>query len=86
MNEWINGNMKAWMNEWIKSLHISYYFFALNITPFSDRDSALFKVFFHKSEGRWFDPSRCDLEFFIDIKSFLSQYGPGFDSASNKNK
>ena len=26
------------------------------------------------------------LEFFIDIKSFLSHYGPGVDSASNKNE
>ena len=26
------------------------------------------------------------LEFFIDIKSFQSHYGPGVDSASNKNE
>ena len=26
------------------------------------------------------------LEFFIDIKSFFSQYGPGFDLSSNKNE
>jgi len=26
------------------------------------------------------------LEFFIDIKSFLSHYGPGVDSASNRNE
>ena len=26
------------------------------------------------------------LEFFIDIKSFRSHYGPGFDSASNRNE
>ena len=26
------------------------------------------------------------LEFFIDIKSFRSHYGPGVDSASNRNK
>ena len=25
-------------------------------------------------------------EFFIDIKSFLSHYGPGVDSASNRNE
>jgi len=25
-------------------------------------------------------------EFFIDIKSFRSHYGPGFDSASNRNE
>ena len=26
------------------------------------------------------------LEFFIDIKSFRSHFGPGVDSASNRNK
>ena len=26
------------------------------------------------------------VEFFIDIKSFRSHYGPGFDSASNINE
>ena len=26
------------------------------------------------------------LEFFIDIKSFQSHYGPGVNSASNRNK
>jgi len=26
------------------------------------------------------------LEFFTDIKSFLSHYGPGVDSASNRNE
>ena len=26
------------------------------------------------------------LEFFIDIKYFRSHYGPGFDSASNRNE
>jgi hypothetical protein len=26
------------------------------------------------------------LEFFIDIKSFRSHYGPGVDSASNRNE
>jgi len=26
------------------------------------------------------------LEFFIDIKSFRSHYGPGVDSATNRNK
>jgi len=26
------------------------------------------------------------LEFFIDVKSFQSHYGPGVDSASNRNE
>ena len=33
-------------------------------------------------EVRWFDPSWCHWNFFIDIKSFQSHYGPGVDSAS----
>ena len=46
-----------------------------------DRGGAVVKVLCYKSEGRWFDPS-----FFIDIKSFRSHYGPGFDSTSNRNE
>ena len=37
------------------------------------------KVLCYESEGRWFDPT-------IDIKSFRSHYGPGVDSASNRNE
>jgi len=42
-----------------------------------DRGSTVVKVLCYKSEGRWFDPS---------WKSFRSHYGPGVDSASNKNE
>jgi len=41
------------------------------------------KVPCYKSEGRWFDPSWW---IFIDIKSFRSHFGPGVDSASNRNE
>ena len=44
------------------------------------------KVLCYKSDGRWFDPKLVSLEFFIDIKSFRSHYGPGVDSASNRNE
>jgi hypothetical protein len=44
------------------------------------------KVLCYKSEGRWFDASWLSLEFFIDMKSFRSHYGPRFDSASNRNE
>jgi len=44
------------------------------------------KMLCYKSEGRWFDPSWFHLEFFIDIKSFRSHYGPGVDSPSNRNE
>ena len=44
------------------------------------------KALCYKSEGRWFDPSWCHWNFSIDIKSFLSYYGPGVVSASNRNE
>ena len=49
------------------------------------RSSTVVKVLCYKSEGRWFDPSS-SLKFFIDIKSFRPHYGPGVDSASNRNE
>jgi len=36
-------------------------------------------------QGRWFDP-RWYQWIFIDIKSFRSHYGPGVDSAFNRNE
>ena len=43
------------------------------------------KVLCYKLEGHWFDPSRCQLDFSL-TKSFQSHYGPGVDSASNRNE
>jgi len=40
------------------------------------------KVLRYKSVDRWFDPSWCQWIY----KSFLSHYGPGVDSASNRNE
>jgi len=40
---------------------------------FGGRGSAVVKVLCYKSEGCWFDP-------------FRSHYGPGVDSASNRNE
>ena len=38
-----------------------------------------------KSEGRWFDPRWC--QWIISLTySFRSHYGPGVDSASNRNE
>ena len=53
-----------------------------------NRGRTVVKVLRYKSEGRWFDPSWCHLNFFIDIKSFRShyEYVPGDDSASNRNE
>jgi len=52
---------------------------------FGNRGSTVVKVLCYKSEGRWFDPSWCQW-IFIHIKSFRSHYGPGVDSASNRNE
>ena len=41
------------------------------------------KVPCYKSGGRWFDPRR---QWIFDIKSFRSNYGPGVDTASNRNE
>ena len=45
-----------------------------------DRGSSVVKVLCYKSVDRW------SVDFFIDIKSFRSHYGPGVDSASNRNE
>ena len=50
-----------------------------------DRGTIVVNVMCYISEGRWFDPSWCH-GFFIDIQSFRSHYGPGVDSASNRNE
>ena len=44
------------------------------------------KVLRYKSEGRWFDPSWRHWNFSLTLKSFRSHYGPGVDSASNRNE
>ena len=41
-------------------------------------------VLCYNSEGRRFE--LVSLEFFIDVKSFRSHYGPGVDSVSNRNE
>jgi hypothetical protein len=50
-----------------------------------DRGSTVVKVLHYKSEGRWFDPRWCH-GIFHWYKSFRSHYGPGVDSASNRNE
>ena len=52
-----------------------------------DRGSTVVKVLCYKSEGRWFDPSWSHWKFSLShVKSFRSHYGPGVDSASNRNE
>ena len=48
-----------------------------------DRGSTVVKVLCYKLEGSIPDGV---MEFFIDIKSFRSHYGPGVDSTSNRNE
>ena len=43
------------------------------------------KVLCYKLEGRWFDPSSCQWIFHWH-KSYRLHYGPGVDSASNRNE
>ena len=50
-----------------------------------DRGSTVVKVLWYKSEGRWFDSRWCNLNFSL-TQSFRSHYGPGVDSASNRNE
>jgi hypothetical protein len=64
-----------------KKLH-NIIWYSRNI---GDRGSTVVKVLCYNSESRWFDPSYCQW-IFIDINSFCSHYGPGVDSASNRNE
>jgi hypothetical protein len=50
-----------------------------------DRGSTVVKVLSYKSEGRWFDSRRCHWIFPL-TRFFRSHYGPGVDSASNRNE
>jgi len=50
---------------------------------YGDRGGTVVKVLCYKSEGSI--PAGVT-GFFIDIKSFRSHYGPGVDSASNRNE
>jgi len=54
-------------------------------SPSGDRGSTVVKMLCYKSLGRWFTPPGVS-GIFIDIKSFRSHYGPGVDSASNRNE
>jgi len=64
----------------MRGVHLRYCFIG------GDRGSKVVKVLRYKSEGCSFDPSWCHWNFFFDIKSFRSHYGPGVDSASNRNE
>ena len=66
---------------WILS---SYYF--MNSTNYKgDRGVTVVKALCYKPEGRWFDSRWCHWNFSL-TQSFRSHYGPGIDSASNRNE
>jgi len=52
---------------------------------YGDRGSTVLKILCYKSEVAGSIPAGV-IGFFIDIKSFRSHYGPGVDSASNRNE
>ena len=60
--------------------------YVITLLSKGDHGGTVVKVLCYKSEGRWFDPRWLSLENFIDIKSFRSHYGPGVNSASNRNE
>ena len=68
----------------VEKIFLLFYFSYYIVV--GDRGSTVVKVLCYKSEGRWFDPSWCQWNFFIDIKYFRSHNGPGVDSASNRNE
>ena len=71
-----------------KLLYFNFFsasFCTLLLLLLGDRGSTVVKVLCYKSEGRWFDPSWCHWNFSL-TNSFRSHYGPGVDSASNRNE
>ena len=50
-----------------------------------DRGGTVVEVLCYKSEGHWFDSRWCHWKFSLTY-SFRSHYGPGVDSASNRNE
>jgi len=58
----------------------------LSFTPMGDLGSTLVKVAVLQFERSLVRSQLVSVDFFIDIKSFRSHYGPGVDSASNRNE
>ena len=71
----------------IHAKKLSYRFYIVPLPNRGrDRGGTVVQVLCYKSEGRWFHPSWCNLEFFFHIKFFRLHYGPGVYSASNRNE
>ena len=66
----------------LKNIFLGALMYSLLLSDYKrDRGGAVVKVLCYKSEGRWFDPIWCHWNF-----SLTSHYGPGVDSASNRNE
>ena len=50
-----------------------------------NRDSTVVKALCYKSESRWYESRWCHWNFSLTY-SFRLHYGPGVDSASNRNE
>jgi len=59
--------------------------FGLVCALLGDRGGTVVKVLCYKSEGRWFNSRWCHWNFSLAL-SFRSHYGPGVESASNRNE
>ena len=55
------------------------------LTLRGNRSGTVVNVLRYKSEGRWFDSRWCHSNFSL-TQSSRSNYGPGVDSASNRNE
>ena len=74
---------------WSQWYQVQSFLHSTLTLQWGDRGSTMVKVLCYKSEGRWFEKKKIPAGvsgFFIDIKSFRSHYGPGVDSASNRNE
>ena len=85
-----SSNVKSKRSRWLrlvirmdKGRMANRFFRALQ--QIGDRGSTVVKVLCYKSKGRWFDSRWCHSNFSLTY-SFRSHYGPGVDSASNRNE
>ena len=61
-----------------------FYFTTIRLQK-GDRGGTVVKMLYYKSEGRRFDPRWCHWNFSL-TQFFRSHYGPGVESASNRNE
>jgi hypothetical protein len=72
------------VNTHLQNLKRIILYFLHNTAGTADGGTVV-KVLRYKSEGRWFDSKWCHWDFSL-TESFRSHYGPGVDSASNRNE